>query len=140
MIGAPCVVNGKMSILRSDILYRVRVHAAWTRRPTNRLGELGPRSSELAAGYVTCNVVRFETATKRAKGQATLRPYPRGLLKLLSSVNRGIAIEQIARMACPQRGHFGGATGRGRLAVPEASKLVKVETLRCLLAVAEFAF
>ena len=81
---------------------------------------------------------------KPPKGQATLRPYPRGLPKLLSSVNRGIAIEQIARMACPQRGHFGGAKEepQGEAVVAEASKLVSrnICLLACLLAVAEFAF
>ena len=71
----------------------------------SRRSELWPLASR-AAGYVTCTVVRFETA-KRASNPTSLPA--RGLPKLLSSVNRGIAIEQIARMACPLRGHFGGA-------------------------------
>ena len=75
MIGAPCVVNGKMRILRSDIgsVCIDRVHAAWTRRPTNRLGARSSGRSR-AAGYVTCTVVRFETA-KRASNPTSLPPW-----------------------------------------------------------------
>ena len=101
MIGAPCVVNGKMrnnyvAISGPCASTVCTPRGRDVRRTVSALGAL-----ELAAGYVTCKVVGL----KPPKGQATLRPYryPRGLPKILSSVNRGIAVEQIARMACPQR-------------------------------------